>query len=261
MGHDLPLRLPDGFDWRLWVRRWERMQERYLMRRPERFGVMAAVIAATQGTSPSILDLGCGPGSLSARLLEALPGARAVGIDYDPAMLCLAEKRLAVFAGRARVLRVDLRDAAWSDAVEGPFNAVVSATSLHWLKPEDLAGLYRAVARLLAPGGVFMNADHVAAESPAVQGLWTENRARMREAQAPRDADDWNGFWLEYAKALGADLAALHGGIHGWEGEGLEDGLPLSWHFDALRDAGLVSPECFWRLDCDAVYCALKPRM
>ncbi|WP_366521110.1 class I SAM-dependent methyltransferase [Lapillicoccus sp.] len=41
------------------------------------------------------------------------------------------------------------------------FDAVLSSTALHWLPAEALSGLYRDLAQLLRPGGVFLNADHL----------------------------------------------------------------------------------------------------
>ena len=58
--------------WREWVARWDRMQARYLVGRAERFAVIARLVRETQGPAPRIVDLGCGPGSLSAALLDAL---------------------------------------------------------------------------------------------------------------------------------------------------------------------------------------------
>ena len=48
----------------------------------------------------------------------------------------------------------DLRQPSWIEAVESPVDAVVSATALHWLTPEQLAGLYRQIAQVLRPGGI-----------------------------------------------------------------------------------------------------------
>jgi hypothetical protein len=50
-----------------------------------------------------------------------------------------------------------------------------------------------------------------------------------------------------------ADPDGYRRAIHG-EWRGIEEGLPLAWHLDALRVAGLSAVECFWRHDCDAVY-------
>ncbi|MBN1641612.1 MAG: class I SAM-dependent methyltransferase [Anaerolineae bacterium] len=231
-------------DWRVWVARWDRMQARYLVRRAERFAVLAGLVRATQGPAPRIVDLGCGPGSLSEALLEALPDAEVWGVDVNESVLLLARPRLAAYGERVHVVRADLRQASWVEQVPAAVDAVVSATALHWLLPGALRTLYGQVARLLVPGGLFANADHVGSAHAAIQGAWE----RAREAQVGSAPDDWSTFWRAYGAALGRDL-----GDGGWE-EGVEEGMPLAWHLDALRACGFASVDCFWRCDCDAIY-------
>ncbi|MBZ5666811.1 MAG: hypothetical protein LAO30_19675 [Acidobacteriia bacterium] len=115
--------------------------------------------------------------------------------------------------------------------------------------------MYRQISGLLRPGGLFVNADHVASRQPQVQKLWEHHRTEMQRAQTKQDGEDWEGFWEAYAQTLG-----LSGGrritdrvLGGWEG-GVEEGLPLEWHFAELKAAGFSHPECFWRCDCDAIY-------
>ncbi|MYT19935.1 methyltransferase domain-containing protein, partial [Streptomyces sp. SID7760] len=38
-------------------------------------------------SAPLLLDLGCGPGSLAARLAARMPAAEVVGVDADPLLL------------------------------------------------------------------------------------------------------------------------------------------------------------------------------
>lgn len=43
--------------------------------------------------SQNNLDLGCGPGNISFRLADAIPGGNLLGLDGATAMLALAEER------------------------------------------------------------------------------------------------------------------------------------------------------------------------
>jgi trans-aconitate methyltransferase len=88
-----------------------------------------------------ILDLGCGDGALTERLVAR--GARVVGVDASPEML---------EAARARGLDARLMDAT-ALTFDGEFDAVFSNAVLHWIHDQDavLAGVFRA----LAPGGRF----------------------------------------------------------------------------------------------------------
>jgi SAM-dependent methyltransferase len=246
-------------DWPTWIIRWDRMQERYLVDRDERFAIIARLIADTQDARPLILDLGCGTGSLMAALLEVIPGAQAIGVDFDPTLLLLAEKRLAKFGNRASVVVADLREPSWVNALfpwERPgigANAVVSATALHWLSPEKLSTLYTQIVQLLHAGGIFLNADHVASDSPAVQASWVRHREGVRSTRVDPTSDDWDGFWQAYLVALGTEAqAARQQALGDWQG--VEDGMSLAWHFHHLRQAGFTSVDCFWRCDCDAIY-------
>lgn len=89
-----------------------------------------------------ILDVGCGDGALSARIVDA--GARVVGVDSSPEF---------VAAARARGIDARLADAhALEFARE--FDAAFSNAALHWMpRPSQvLDGVWRA----LVPGGRFV---------------------------------------------------------------------------------------------------------
>jgi SAM-dependent methyltransferase len=90
-----------------------------------------------------VLDLGCGDGALTERLVAA--GASVVGIDAAPDM---------VRAARARGLEVRLVDAHELDLVAA-FDAVLSNAALHWMK-RDPDRVLAGVARALRPGGRFV---------------------------------------------------------------------------------------------------------
>jgi SAM-dependent methyltransferase len=244
----------DGLDWRTWVARWDRMQERYAPDRPARFSRIAGLVRAALPDAPAILDVGSGTGALSLALLEALPGARVVGVDLDPSVMTLAAHACARHGERFAQFTADLRVPRWEHRLPAPFDAIVSATSLHWLGATELQTLYRACAQLLRPGGLFLNADHVGSECPAIQAHWLRERDEPRAREAPPGADDWDGFWEALLAALPPDLRDAHERVaSAWEG-GVEQGMPLAWHLDALRAAGFEHVDCFGRSACDAIY-------
>ncbi len=252
--------LPDGFNWQHWVQRWDRMQERYLVRRAERFDVTVRVIRASQSTVSRVVDLGCGAGTLTAELLEAFPQSNVVAIDFDPTLLALAAKRLEGYGERVRLIATDLRDPSWLDCAAERVDTVVSAAALHWLTPDELETLYHQVASILQPGGIFLNADHVGSDIPSLQRVWEQHREKMRREEGDSTADTWDGFWDAYARALRLDIREIHQRvIGGWE-SAAEEGMPLAWHFDKLKAAGFQSVDCFWRCDCDAIYGGKRKR-
>lgn len=188
-----------------WLERWDRQQERYVGDREGRFAAVADVVAWAADrlgvAEHAVVDLGCGPGSLGVRLAAALSGARVVGIDADPVLLALAEGL--VDGERVRVVRGDLTDPAWPALIDlpSPWTAAVSSTALHWLSPDQLAGLFRVLAANLPPGGVFVDADHRRPSAPASDDLARYLGAAQIVSEGSAGNEEWTAWW----EALGAD--------------------------------------------------------
>ncbi len=89
-----------------------------------------------------ILDLGCGDGDLTLKLVAL--GARVTALDASAAQ---------VAAARARGLDSRIDDAARL-AFESEFDAVFSNAALHWVRDAD--GVIAGVHRALRPGGRFV---------------------------------------------------------------------------------------------------------
>lgn len=79
-----------GTDWQSWQESWDRQQEWYMPDREERFRVMLDMVEAVVGPEPRVLDLACGTGSITDRLLKRFPRATSTGVDLDPALLAIA---------------------------------------------------------------------------------------------------------------------------------------------------------------------------
>ena len=254
---DCEFHLPHRFDWRHWVDRYDRMQKRYLVHRDERFAAIVRIVRETQSAVGHVLDLGCGAGSLTQLVLEAFPKAQVCGVDLDPTILALARERLAGFGDRVRLIQADLRGDGWLDCVRAPVDAAISATALHWLSADQLDALYRQLSLVVRSGGVFLNADHVASEAQAVQAAWETERAQLRAQEGNAGSDSWDEFWAAYGEALRQDVRRIRESEVGrWEG--VEAGLPLTWHLDRLRAHGFAAVDCFWRCASDAIYGGLR---
>ena len=250
------IKFPEEFDWQMWINRWDRMQERYIAKRSERFEIMVQLLRETQGSIRRILDLGCGTGSLMLEMLKAFPDAKVFGIDFDPTLLPLARKRLGSSGNRVHIILDDLRQPNWLEQIPEPIDAVVSATALHWMHPDELINLYGQLAKILRPGGIFLNADHVGSVNNQIQKAWQKHQEESRNQE--ENCETWEGFWADYMAALGLGTTQVcQRVLGGWEG-GIEDGMPLKWHFDKLKDAGFESVDCFWRYDCDAIYGGIR---
>ena len=90
----------------------------------------------------TILDLGCGDGVLTERIVAA--GAKVIGVDASEEM---------VAAARARGIDAHVGDGQALE-FERQFDAIFSNAALHWMV--DAAGVASSVFRALRPGGRFV---------------------------------------------------------------------------------------------------------
>ncbi|MGI5411195.1 class I SAM-dependent methyltransferase [Streptomyces chartreusis] len=245
-------------DWSAWQESWDRQQEWYMPDREERFRTMLDMVEALVGPAPRVLDLACGTGSITARLLGRFPEATSTGVDLDPALLAIAE---GTFAGDERVsfVTADLKDPHWTAKLpHDSYDAVLTATALHWLHREPLAALYGRVAELVRDGGVFMNADHMIDDStPRINAAERAQRhARMDQAKA-RGVLDWAEWWQLAARdPLLAEPTARRFEIYGEHAEG--DAPSAEWHARVLREKGFGEARAVWCSPSDALVLALK---
>jgi hypothetical protein len=140
-----------------------------------------------------------------------------------------------------------------------PFDAIVSAAALHWLSPVELDAVYISASQMLRPGGIFLNADHVASDSEIIQSAWDNHKKDVLSRQNLINADTWEGFWQLYSASLRFDTEALHKTLRGEASTIMsEKGMSLGWHMHALKAHGFVSVDCFWRSDGDAIYGGIR---
>lgn len=158
-----------------------------------------------------ILDVGCGEGSLTEKIIAA--GAAVVGIDASPEMIAGAV---------ARGLDARLIDAEQL-MFEQEFDAVFSNAALHWVRNHDamLAGVHRA----LKPGGRFVaefgGHGNIAAIQIAIRAVlsrrgWQTNIRRYYATEA-----EYTARLVQYGFTV-AEIALiprptpLPTGIRGW---------------------------------------------
>jgi demethylmenaquinone methyltransferase/2-methoxy-6-polyprenyl-1,4-benzoquinol methylase len=129
----------------------------------------AVAEAAARSPGARVLEIGCGTGAVTERLVAR--GAAVTALEPNPELLERARERLST-APDGRVAWLE-RTAAEIDALpEGSFDAVVASLCLSEMSPGERAFALRASARCLRPGGVLAVADEVVPDRPFQHALF-----------------------------------------------------------------------------------------
>jgi trans-aconitate methyltransferase len=242
-----------------WVERWERQQQRYAVDREERFTVIADVVEhLTEGRArPLVLDLGCGPGSLAARLAERLPGADIVAVDMDPLLLELARTH---HASAARYVDAVIGQDGWTEslALNRPLDAAVSTTALHCLPVDALRRTYRQLAALLRPGGALVNGDHLPQDNRRSSRITAHVGRRRAERQRAFTQEDWESWWTAVTDEPELTDLLAERRPDPRNGNGNGNNLTLSEHAELLHEAGFEHAAPVWQFGDSYVLVALR---
>jgi tRNA (cmo5U34)-methyltransferase len=197
------------------------------------YGMALDLLGFAPGAAPRILDVGAGTGLLSAMVKARWPAARLTLLDFSEEMLARARER---FAGAPVPVEIRVGDSRVAP-LGGPWDAVVSALSIHHLRDAEKRDLYARAFAALAPGGILVNADNVEAEDAAVQ-------ARDRAA------------WIDAMRAAGLGEADLQAGLRRTEVDVL---APLALQLGWLRELGFEQVDCAYKWRHFAVFSGRTP--
>lgn len=104
----------------------------------------------------TVLDLGCGTGTLTMMVKQAVPEAEVHGLDPD-------DDALAISADKAARMKVVVRfrkgTATALPFADGVFDRVLSSLMFHHLGSDDKRLAFGEIRRVLAPGGEIHLAD------------------------------------------------------------------------------------------------------
>ncbi len=122
-----------------------------------------------------VLDVGVGAGALSLEILSVYPKAQLVCHDFSETMLAHAQQKLEQFSEQVTFVKSDLRDTAWTQVIEGVFDAVVSSFVMHTI-PNSIKETYREVFGLVKPGGCFLACDIFASPGITLEKAYLKAR-------------------------------------------------------------------------------------
>lgn len=140
--------------------------------------LMADACGVRHPLATSLLDLGCGAGNYSLKVLQTIPTLREIYlVDLSQPMLTRAQERLEqATAASSFTYQADMRELEFEDS---KFDLIVTSAALHHLRevPEWVA-MFEKLYRWLKPGGSVWIYDMFTEEQPELEAL---NRKRYSD--------------------------------------------------------------------------------
>jgi tRNA (cmo5U34)-methyltransferase len=197
--------------------------------------LIAQAAAATTPQAQRVLDVGCGAGNYTLKLLHLLPHLVVTLNDLSQPMLNRAQERVAaVGAKNITALQGDVRELELGEA---QFDIIMAAAVLHHLRDdEEWHAVFAKFHTSLRPGGSIWISDLVEHSTPALQHLmwqrYGEYLTQLKDEQ--------------YREQVFAYI------------DKEDTPRPLLFQIDALRAAGFSQVEILHKNSCFAAFGAVK---
>jgi tRNA (cmo5U34)-methyltransferase len=188
----------------------------------------AAAIVTPHATA--MLDVGCGAGNYTLKLLERLPGLDVTLMDLSRPMLDRAVERI----GGGTMVQADVREAIFND---GSFDVILAAQVLHHLRGDDeWRETFAKLHRWLRPGGSVWIVDQVEQVNATLQAL-TRRRYGVRLVEIGGEA-----YRDEVVSYIDKE----------------DTPRPLVWQLDRLREAGFATVDVLHKNITTAAFGAIR---
>jgi len=197
--------------------------------------LISASAAATNPSATQILDVGCGAGNYTLKLLQKVPNLNITLIDLSKPMLDRAVGRIRPeTSGTITPMQGDIRDL---DLPHDYFDIILAAAVLHHLRgEEEWRGVFRKFHAALKPKGSLWVSDFISHQLPQVQRIMWERYGR-------------------YLTSLKDEKYRDHVFAYTEQEDTPRD---LIFQFDTLRFAGFQQVELLHKNNCFAAFGAIK---
>jgi len=196
---------------------------------------LVASIPFDVSSSIEVMDLGCGTGLLTERVLEIFPNAVVTCVDISENMLKSAELKLHPYSQTVEFVLSDFYDFEFNRK----YDLVVSSLALHHLKTDqDKVMFYKKIYDALNPKGAFRNLDTVLGSTEHLNAVYMEK-------------------WTEFLRLKGASEDFIQNEfIPNIKEE--DHPAKLIDHLKWMSEVGFTDIDVVWKYFNFAVYGAVK---
>lgn len=140
----------------------------------EQLQVISRIIDHFNPRMRTFLDLGCGDGFLGYFIYRLYPESSGVFMDISAEMIQKARARDSNHP--SEFITMDFGKPEWHESIESiaKFDLVISGYSIHHIRNREKKRLYADIFRLLNPGGIFLNLDHVSSPTESIGEIFSE---------------------------------------------------------------------------------------
>ena len=197
--------------------------------------LISQAASLTTPDAKHILDIGCGAGNYTLKLLQRINNLDVTLVDLSKPMLDRAQERISeVSKGEINTLQGDIREL---DIGEEKYDIILAAAVLHHLRNEsEWLSVFNKLHTSLTPGGSIWVFDLVEHDIPAVQGmLWK----RYGEYLVDFKDEEFREFVYNYIEKEDTPRSLL-------------------FQVEMLRKAGFENPVVLHKNICYAAFGAIK---
>jgi tRNA (cmo5U34)-methyltransferase len=197
--------------------------------------LISQAVSLTTPDANHVLDVGCGAGNYTLKLLQRMNNLDVTLVDLSKPMLDRASERIAeVSEGQITTIPGDLREL---DIGKDKYDIILAAAVLHHIRDEtEWLSVFKKLHDSLTPGGSIWVFDLVEHDIPAVQEmLWK----RYGEYLVDFKDEEFREFVFNYIKKEDTPRSLL-------------------FQVDMMRKAGFIDPVVLHKNICYAAFGAVK---
>lgn len=138
----------------------------------------------------SLLDIGCGAGNYTLKLLQKLPNLDCTLLDLSSKMLERAFERTSKeTSGKIETIQGDIHV---TPLPEERFDIVISGLALHHLREDEhWKSVFTRIYRSLKPGGAFLISDMIRQANEETESLMWERLGKYMEELGRGETVEW----------------------------------------------------------------------